>query len=640
MTHKIFKSLLPLILLITFLNSSNAEWQNFDDSVIEIKSCSLDIAIDANGFSEYLVYIHAKILKEQGRMFFASYRVPYLYRENIDSIKILKAKTILNGKEYIVPVNFIEYKPLAAISFGSDIYKQVSITFPKLEIGAEIFLKYKVTTKSPIEGFYSGHFGLYPYGYHKKMQININSKLALNTKISDPYNKLKVISSATANTAVNNKDAIKITLMKPLTIELKNEPQESILNDKYATWISVSTVSKWEELGDKLSKDYFKVINQPLPKLFAVIAKEAKRYSSYIEQINFVTSMFNEKIQYAPGWYSINGKFVPRNLIKITDSEKGNCRDFAVSIAAILKSIGYKVQPALIKIGKITPVLYLPDVNVFNYVILKIIDKNGKIYWIDPCNSLSMANGIFPDIADRMALVLDSERSSYERVPSIDPNHSQVIHDRILEIKDNVANWKGRTSYIGEESAIMLHSKLLYMSQQQLKELFFNYISGTYLEEHNKKSLIFPSLNLKLPRIVNDGTIGYEYNTTHQIKKTNLGYVLLNPIWDYPAFNSITSVSPTQIGDLFIGNPCTNYNHLIIKNLKLKNIDRFNYIIDTPWIYVERSCKYQGNDTEIISKVIVRQFLIPSNELKSETYRNLKNDIEQYFSKSALVLVE
>lgn len=642
MIYKIFRTLLQLVLLVIFINPSNAEWQNLDDSAIEIKAYNLDIAIDKDGLEEYSVYMHAKILKEQGRMFFASYRLPYLYRENIDTIKILKAQTILNGKKYNVSADSIEDKPLAATGLDNDIYRQISVTFPKLEIGTEIFLKYKVTSKSPLEGVYSDILGLLPYGYHKKMQININSKLPLDTKINDPYCKLRVNTSTTKINNDEHTSTVKITLLKPLTNMLKNEPKDSVLNEQYNTWVSVSTISKWEKLGDKLGKDYFKVINQPLPKLFAAIAEDAKQYSNYTEQINFVTSAFNEKIQYIPGWRSTNGKFIPRDLIKVMNYEKGDCRDFIVSIAAILKNIGYKVYPALIRAGEIftAPVLHLPNFYSFDYVILKVIDKDDKIYWIDPCNSLSMANGMFPKIANRMALVLDPERSSYEQVSSIDPKHSQIIHDSTLEIEGNITNWKGAISYIGENSAISLHNKLLYMSQQQIKESFFNDISGIYLEEHNKKNITLPSVNLKLPRIVKDGTIEYEYNTDCQIKKTNAGPVLFASIGYNSVFNNIISVAPKQIGDLFIGAPHTNYNNLVIKNLKLKNIDRLNYIIDTPWIYVERSCKHQGDNTEIISKIVVRQSLIPNNDLKSDVYKKLKDDIEQHFNKTAIVLTE
>ncbi|KJV97019.1 hypothetical protein OTSUT76_0346 [Orientia tsutsugamushi str. UT76] len=323
MIYKIFRTLLQLILLVILINPSNAEWQNLDDSAIEIKAYNLDIAIDKDGSEEYSVYMHAKILKEQGRMFFASYRLPYLYRENIDTIKILKAQTILNGKKYNVSADSIEDKPLAATGLDNDIYRQISVTFPKLEIGTEIFLKYKVTSKSLLEGVYSNILGLLPYGYHKKMQININSKLPLDTKINDPYCKLRVNTSTTKTNNDEHTSSVKITLLKPLTNMLKNEPKDSVLNEQYNTWVSVSTINKWEKFGDKLSKDYFKVINQPLPKLFAAIAEDAKQYSSYTEQINFVTSAFNEKIQYIPGWRSTNGKFIPRDLIKVMNYEKG-----------------------------------------------------------------------------------------------------------------------------------------------------------------------------------------------------------------------------------------------------------------------------------------------------------------------------
>ena len=39
---------------------------------------------------------------------------------------------------------------------------------------------------------------------------------------------------------------------------------------------------------------------------------------------------------------------------------------------------------------------------------------------------ISMADGIFPDIADRLALVIDTDHKVCERIPPIDPDHAKI----------------------------------------------------------------------------------------------------------------------------------------------------------------------------------------------------------------------
>jgi hypothetical protein len=39
--------------------------------------------------------------------------------------------------------------------------------------------------------------------------------------------------------------------------------------------------------------------------------------------------------------------------------------------------------------------------------MVKVTNKKGIVNWIDPTNFDSMADGIFPDIANKMVLILD-----------------------------------------------------------------------------------------------------------------------------------------------------------------------------------------------------------------------------------------
>ncbi|MDE4990377.1 transglutaminase, partial [Francisella tularensis subsp. holarctica] len=48
-------------------------------------------------------------------------------------------------------------------------------------------------------------------------------------------------------------------------------------------------------------------------------------------------------------------------------------------------------------------------------------------YWIDPTNNISMTNVLFPDIANRKALILDPECFIFTQIPNIDYKKSKIV---------------------------------------------------------------------------------------------------------------------------------------------------------------------------------------------------------------------
>ena len=109
------------------------------------------------------------------------------------------------------------------------------------------------------------------------------------------------------------------------------------------------------------------------------------------------------------------------------------------------KSVEYLIDKNFIKINDIS---YIPEIDkskkklnteirFFNHAFLKVTSKTGKIYWIDPTNNVSMATGVFSDIANKMVLILDSKEPAYERSENVDPRHSERIYLRKLEIIDD-----------------------------------------------------------------------------------------------------------------------------------------------------------------------------------------------------------
>ncbi|OAB82402.1 hypothetical protein WSTR_00635 [Wolbachia endosymbiont of Laodelphax striatellus] len=626
---KFLKTIFNLALLVFFMSTiAEARWSKYEDASVEVKFSNVNINVNRDGTYETEVELQAKILKESGRDRFSLYSL--VYNDDSADFTVLEAKTTYNGEEYIVTEDMMEDKPLASPSKGFDQLRQVTISFPKIEIGTEVYLRYKqVNKKVPVDNFYGLSFSYYG-DYLQAENTKINSELPLEIKVNDPRSVLEI--------AEEKKDGvhyINITLKKAVYENTINEPHNGILNTKHNTWVSLSSLSKWDDLAKKLAPGYHSVINQPLPATFIAIAEYAANENTDEEKINAVTSLLNEKVQYMGDWRTVSGKYFPRDLEKIADSQVGDCKDFSASTAAILQKLGYKVQPILVMRGTTSTSNpeALPNMGNFNHVMLKVTNRGGKIYWIDPTNTVSMAQGIFPDIADRSALVLDSEEADYIKIPAVQGENSKVISHSELTIEDNVVNEYGQLTVQGE-AALGLTGVGLYYSDEQLRDSVFRMISGVYLDEEEKKFLELPDLTL---RNVEDLTIKYEFQQKNKIFKTNLGPALnLGDNW----LNDVVNTASDQVSDLFIGVPKTKESHMIIKDIKIKNCENLNFEINSPWLYVNRSCKYQNDGTEFSNLITIKKSFITNEELKTAEYKNLKSELENNFSRASIIISE
>lgn len=626
---KFLKTIFNLALLVFFMSTiAEARWSKYEDASVEVEFSNVNINVNRDGTYETEVELQAKILKESGRDRFSLYSL--VYNDDSADFTVLEAKTTYNGEEYIVTEDMMEDKPLASPSKGFDQLRQVTISFPKIEIGTEVYLRYKqVNKKVPVDNFYGLSFSYYG-DYLQAENTKINSELPLEIKVNDPRSVLEI--------AEEKKDGvhyINITLKKAVYENTINEPHNGILNTKHNTWVSLSSLSKWDDLAKKLAPGYHSVINQPLPATFIAIAESADNKNTDEEKINAVTSLLNEKVQYMGDWRTVSGKYFPRDLEKIADSQVGDCKDFSASTAAILQELGYKVQPILVMRGTTSTSnpKALPNMGNFNHVMLRVINRDGKIYWIDPTNTVSMAQGIFPDIADRNALVLDSEEADYIKIPAVQGENSKVISHSELTIEDNVVNEYGQLTVQGE-AALGLTGVGLYYSDEQLRDSVFRMISGVYLDEEEKKFLELPDLTL---RNVEDLTIKYEFQQKNKIFKTNLGPALnLGDNW----LNDVVNTASDQVSDLFIGVPKTKESHMIIKDIKIKNCENLNFEINSPWLYVNRSCKYQNDGTEFSNLITIKKSFITNEELKTAEYKNLKSELENNFSRASIIISE
>jgi predicted transglutaminase-like cysteine proteinase len=523
----------------------------------------------------------------------------------------------------------IEDKPVASTCQGFAQIRQVLIAFPHVEIGAKLYVKYLTKkTKTEVPNHFNTEYSYGRYDYLSKSHIKISSALPLHMVVNDPENVLKITKDSE-----NNCRVLTIDLAKPIYRAVAEH--KGFIDRKQYTWVSISTATSWSALAKKLAPKFVQTMNQNLPDIFTAIVNLTKQEQEEVIQINRVTSLLREKIRYMSDLRTLEGHYFPRDLATIADSQFGDCKDFSVATAAMLKNLGYKVQGACVMSSDSMPIVdALPTLKNFNHCIIKVTGKQGKIYWIDPTHDVSMAQGIFSNIAGKMALVLDDKQPNcYETIPTIDPKNSKEIRIQKLTIQDNnVVNNTGTLNCIGEKARRWTEYRLSN-SDQEIKNILFDYLGDKNILEKNKHELQLPS-NLD-SRIVSDLTFSYNFDDDHQLAKTNFGPVIR---LSSPQCWNFYRVPEDNVSSMCIGDPQTYQYERIISNMHIKNINRLNYKVDKPWCSLQRMCAYQGKDTVINDTVVIKQSIIPSKDVHTASFKAFRDDLRQNFLNAAIVL--
>ncbi len=232
-------SLIITTFVFLFANNSYARFATLQDADTSYDFYNRDISVNADGTSEETVEFQITLLREQARSIAAKFALPY--NGSCESIEIIQAKSILNAKEYPVTENLITDKEIDGNKQGFDDYKQISISFPKNEVGASIYLKYKKRVNEiQLKQEFSTN-GYYGYnGLWKKSNINIDSKIALKIKENDPLKSLSIKTEEIKNKPGYFYKA-QIQLIKPIINYTINEIAHSRLNSNKATYFSITS---------------------------------------------------------------------------------------------------------------------------------------------------------------------------------------------------------------------------------------------------------------------------------------------------------------------------------------------------------------------------------------------------------------
>ena len=610
-----------LLFLVTFSTPCYARWATFADAPVETIFYNREIQINADGTASETIETKIKLLNQSGR----DQRATQIFTYNTDNVqmKILAAKSVYNDKEYPLDLKLVEDKPLASNINGFDQINQILLAYPHAEVGAELYLKYTlVHTKAYPSNFFST---LFFYGddgsYWDASKVTVTSALPFFLNINDPEQYLDI-----KQNNANQQYTLEINLLRPVYKHIIDESHNSFNPNKVPA-ISLSTMNDWEKFGRLIATDYTKTTTQELPKIYQKIALLAKQATTLYDKINIITSLLNDKIQYMGDWRTIEGKLIPRDFALVASSRQGDCKDYASATVAILRYLGINTASvALINRGEGNYALPFtqPAHYHFNHAIVHLKQADGSDLWIDPTNHTSMAGNIYPDIANKQALVLAVDHTKLIYTPEVNFSANKVIITKNVKFVDKktaaIAEVNGSIN-LQQQAALPFTGSSKYASIQSLQNSILRNVSSSY-DQTMDVEVIMPDLS---SRVVSDLEFKYHFKERNLAGITNAG----SGIEVRTPYVHSFIVHEDAVADLYIDNPATIDLTLNLDNVLPMGKENLDYSLSSRWLDVTRRVVYAKNNISVKQIIKIKQRLISNEDLKTAEYQKMQQEIAQ-----------
>lgn len=586
-----------------------ARWATTADAPAAINQTTT-INVEKNGHIKSTDVQVIKILTEKGREMFAE--IIRLYDDDTEKMRMSVTIKTKDGKD--AKIYKIEDKGTSSGEFQFSNMRQITCALPSLTVGSVITVTTEYTQfKSDLDHYYANLFSP-PALLINSCHINITSEIPLYTQFNNVDNAWKLSDTKKKDTQI-----ITLQNTKPVVRFAVNDSKISLEKFPY---LLVCSEKSMVRLKQKVTPLFEKALKSPLPEKFVHMAQNAQKQPTEVDQINTVTQSLINTMQYLT-INKLGERLKPHTLSRIAKYGRGDCKDFSTCTVAILRHMGYKAYVAIITRGVFARDIETPlGYQKFNHAMVKVIGKKGKVYWIDPTNYVSMANGIFPDIQDRDVLVLDNENTGLEKTSPIDPNHASTTINQTATIndKDGTLIQKG-TMIMRGESTIPMTYLPLYPSQKQKEDAIYSFLTNHYVDPKDRISLTLPDNN---DRIVKDVSIDFHFVNQHALITSNVGWAL-----KLPSLSPISKPASDMVGNAFLDNPQHQVTTVFLPDIVITNPERLNVLIDSPWIKVQRVVEQKKNGTLITSMRTIKKSWIKNEELMGTQWSSIQKELDK-----------
>jgi tetratricopeptide (TPR) repeat protein len=416
------------------------------------------------------------------------------------------------------------------------------------------------------------------------------------------------------------------------TWEVKDLPAVSIEDympsiDRIIPMIKLSSLTEWKEIDTWAGRLFFPKIEvtEEIKAKVGEITGEAKTEKEKIEALFYFIQSNIEYIQ-----ADLNsGGYVPHSANEILKNRYGDCKDQAILLLSMLRSVGISAYPAFIntysEVNK-----KIPSSEAFNHLIVYIPREEGDL-WLDTISGVTKFPYLYWIDQDRWAFVIDRKGGKFLRTPASKPEHNQGIIKFDFSFREEI--FQGKIIIEGKGAiSDNLKSLLKLFSPVQQKDIILNTVKSLFPVIARSQTISVEISDLKNPELPFKSTVSFEIKDIW--KKTMLEFSF--------ASNALPLVSFfTKLQNL--PQPENRKNDYVL-GVNFKLVDEWlcyppdkdfrsetlpqDQSIDTPLISFRTRYNREGDFIRARSEFTLKQNYIPKKDYK-EFYESIQDVLKK-----------
>jgi len=358
--------------------------------------------------------------------------------------------------------------------------------------------------------------------------------------------------------------------------------------------LQISNKTSWQSLAAQMTPRLDALLNADVPASLMSVIEKTKKSDGFVTRANEIHSHISENFRYMGDWRNSENGHFPRSLNEIINTQFGDCKDFSLLMTVMLRKLGYKAELAAVERGSRPSLrLQLPSAHHFDHMIVRAEDEKGKVYWLDPTNTMANSGGKWADISEHQqrtkVKVTYSENMAAQVLPELrdkTPNELREFFEYVVSAGRNVVSGSVSTPDVSGSVARILSFSSDLTVQDKLQWTSSGYAIGI--------SAMLPDIErIQTERRV----VGIEMSPPH------------------------TDITRVQLrAGSFVGSQPPNCN------------------IESPWIRASRTHTIVTEFLTTESRVEQFAQYISNAELKSEAFKKLQNDIRNCLDSQWMII--
>jgi transglutaminase-like putative cysteine protease/predicted Zn-dependent protease len=253
---------------------------------------------------------------------------------------------------------------------------------------------------------------------------------------------------------------------------------------RWLSYVGFSTAASWNEVARRYSEIVEDAIGGAIsgPELEKFLRAAGAPAASQRETIDRLLARLGAEVRYT-GVELGEGTIIPRRPAETLRRKFGDCKDKAVLLAALLRTLDIPARVALLRAGENYQDVEesLPGMGAFNHAI--VVVPGTPDLWIDPTDRYARAGELPAGDQGRLALIASPATVDLVRIPEATTADNREVETREFFLADLGPARVIETTELWGVAERELRASYDTQDAKELREFLTSYVQSVYLSD-------------------------------------------------------------------------------------------------------------------------------------------------------------